>query len=212
MISAPSAIMRRACASARSGAINWPPSENESGVTFRTPITVGYGLDNTARSPGRSIEAADVAVLEGVAIMRSLCAVPAWESRRGRRAGAGLAECPLRVLVADFRLKLAGLCDQLFDRLFRRQNTDEFAPCIHFFHVLRQAAWVTKSKFANRRDAGGAYQADLGFAHAGDAHVVRNIGPLQQLLLANAGLRCKSFAAFHVPGCLKQTVGRSNAQ
>src|SRR5438874_13051608 len=111
MMSAPSAIMRRACASARSGAINRAPSENESGVTFRTPMTAGYGLDNTARSPGRSIEAVDVPVLEGVAIMRSLCAVPAWESRQAARAGVGLTERPLRALVADFRLKLAGLCD-----------------------------------------------------------------------------------------------------
>src|SRR4051794_29876046 len=140
MMSAPSAIMRRACASARSGATNWPPSENESGVTLRTPMTAGYGLDNKPRNPGRSIETADVAVLAGVAIMRSICAVPAWESRQASRVGAGLTERPLTALVGDFRLKLAGLCDQLFDRLFRRQNTDQLAPCIHFFHVLRQAA------------------------------------------------------------------------
>ena len=41
IMSAPSAIMRLACASARSGVINCPPSENESGVTLRTPITAG---------------------------------------------------------------------------------------------------------------------------------------------------------------------------
>ena len=52
MMSAPSAIMRRACASARSGAMNCPPSEKESGVTFRTPITAGYGRDSSARSTG----------------------------------------------------------------------------------------------------------------------------------------------------------------
>ena len=52
MMSAPSAIMRLACASARSGARNLPPSENESGVIFRTPITAGYGLDNSAGNTG----------------------------------------------------------------------------------------------------------------------------------------------------------------
>ena len=52
MMSAPSAIIRRACVSACSGAMNLPPSENESGVTFNTPITAGYGRDNSARNTG----------------------------------------------------------------------------------------------------------------------------------------------------------------
>jgi hypothetical protein len=52
MMSAPSAIMRRACASARSGAMNCPPSENESGVILSTPITAGVGRDVNARSTG----------------------------------------------------------------------------------------------------------------------------------------------------------------
>ena len=41
MRSAPSAIIRWACSTARSGLAYWPPSENESGVTFRIPITSG---------------------------------------------------------------------------------------------------------------------------------------------------------------------------
>src|SRR5271154_1797658 len=38
---APSATMRAACATAKSTAAYLPPSENESGVTFRTPMTTG---------------------------------------------------------------------------------------------------------------------------------------------------------------------------
>src|SRR5258708_6263827 len=41
IMSAPSATMRRACAIAASGSRKRPPSENESGVTLRTPITIG---------------------------------------------------------------------------------------------------------------------------------------------------------------------------
>ncbi len=39
-ISAPSAARRNACSTARSTDANFPPSENESGVTFTTPITI----------------------------------------------------------------------------------------------------------------------------------------------------------------------------
>ena len=79
MMSAPSETILRACASARSGAVNWPPSEKESGVTFRTPITAGYGFDSSADSTespvGPAAAFGSLAGLEMVAIMRSLCAV-----------------------------------------------------------------------------------------------------------------------------------------
>src|SRR5437773_8660187 len=104
--------------------------------------------------------------LDVVAIMRSLCAVRAWVSRWGTR-GRAAAEPPVSGLIGDFGLKLAGLRDQLLDRLFRRQNADEFAPGIHFFHVLREARRIAQRKLANRGDAGGAHQSDLGLAHAG---------------------------------------------
>ena len=50
-MSAPSAIMRRACASALSGAINCPPSEKESGVTLSTPITAGVAATAARAGP-----------------------------------------------------------------------------------------------------------------------------------------------------------------
>ena len=66
--------------------MNRPPSENESGVTFRTPITAGYGLDNSAGNSRMICRGGRRAGLEVVAIMRSLCAVRAWESRCVRGA------------------------------------------------------------------------------------------------------------------------------
>jgi hypothetical protein len=68
--------MRLACASARSGAANCPPSEKESGVILRTPITAGQGRDKSAGHAGRS---AAGAVLDEVAIMPV--------ALRGRRRG-----------------------------------------------------------------------------------------------------------------------------
>src|ERR1700760_2383808 len=109
MMSAPSAIMRLACANARSGAMNCPPSENESGVTFSTPITAGIGRDKRSRSREGPAAAAAGAGLELVAIMRSLCAVGACESRCGageltRERGRFRPD-----LIGDFRLQLARL-------------------------------------------------------------------------------------------------------
>src|SRR5437588_4047909 len=49
-ISAPSATIRRACSLARIGSRKRPPSENESGVTLRTPITSGRPSPNRRAS------------------------------------------------------------------------------------------------------------------------------------------------------------------
>src|SRR5205085_3280873 len=49
-ISAPSATIRRACSIARIGSRKRPPSEKESGVTLRTPITIGRPSPNRRAS------------------------------------------------------------------------------------------------------------------------------------------------------------------
>ena len=54
--SAPSACMRRAWTIAVSGSMNCPPSENESGVTFRIPMTIGRP------SASRSLSSRDAAL------------------------------------------------------------------------------------------------------------------------------------------------------
>src|SRR5579863_2037139 len=218
MMSAPPAIIDLACATARSGMMNFPPSENESGVMFSTPITAGYGLDNSAGQARRFTETATGAALDEVAIMGSLCAVPAGESRRGKAQAAGAARPDLLRsagrprLIGNLGLKLSRLGDQLLDRLLGRGHADEFALDVHFFHILRQARRVAKGKFADRGNARGAHQAYLRPAHAGNPHVVRKVCPFEQKLLADAGFRRKHFAASYGPRRLKQSVRRANAQ
>src|ERR1700749_1516298 len=128
MMSAPSAIMRFACANARSGVMNCPPSENESGVMLSTPITAGDGPDNSAGQARLAIEGAGGVVADVIAIMRSLCAVHASESRRERAYRAvwlSAGAVPRFWSVGNFGGKLARLGDQLLDRLFGWEDADE---------------------------------------------------------------------------------------
>src|SRR5262245_53088453 len=150
--------------------------------------------------------------------MWSLCAVGAWESRRwmgqpwgpeGLRWGRQPAQA---FLIGNLWLKLACLRDQLLDGFLRGQDADESPLGIHFLHVLRQARRIAQRQFANRGDAGGADQADLGLSHSGNPHVVGDIRPLQQLLLADAGLRRERLASLDGLGSLEQRVGRANAK
>src|SRR3990170_1624446 len=68
-MSAPSAAICRACAIATLGSMNWPPSENESGVTLSTPMTNGLPFASSAgRFCGAVVSAAG-------AFMRVACAV-----------------------------------------------------------------------------------------------------------------------------------------
>src|SRR5689334_16215148 len=150
MMSAPSATRRCACAKALSGARNFPPSENESGVTFSTPITAAVGRDSSPRSTGWSDGAVVAACLEGALTMGSLCAVPAWESRSATTVSPGL--------VADLRLQLAGLGNQLLDRLFGRQNADQLPFDVHLFHVLGEPCRIAQRQLPHSGDAGRADQ------------------------------------------------------
>ena len=117
-----------------------------------------------------------------------------------------------RPLVGDLGLKLAGLRDQLLDRLFRGQDAHQFALGIDVFHVLRQPGRIAQREFTYRGDAGSAHQPDLCLAHAGNPHVVGNFGPFEQLLLANAGLRCKRLASLDGARGLEQCVGGTDAK
>ena len=50
-MSAPSLARRRPCSTAASASRNSPPSENESGVTFTTPMISGAGVGQPTESP-----------------------------------------------------------------------------------------------------------------------------------------------------------------
>src|ERR1700756_1934472 len=215
MMSAPSAISRLACASACSGARNCPPSEKESGVTFKTPMTAGVGPDTSACSAGwRAGIAANEVGLDLVAIMRSLCAVAASESRwrQGLRPLGARRAVLANYLISNLGLQLARLRDQLLDRFFRRQHADELLLDVDVPHVLRKARWIAQGELANRGDAGGAHQPDLRLAHAGNTHVVGRVRPFQELLLADAGPGRERLAPFHGAGSFEERFGGANAK
>src|SRR5215475_10581373 len=80
-MSAPSAASRCACASAAAGSMKRPPSENESGVTLRTPITIGRPrassrCNGCSSGPARRSETAGE-------LMRLAWRKPLHASRRG---------------------------------------------------------------------------------------------------------------------------------
>src|SRR3954471_22805685 len=84
---------------------------------------------------------------------------------------------PTRLLVADFRRQLACLLDQLLDRSFRGQHTDQPALDVDVFDVLGQPRRIAERELTYGCNAGCAHQPDLGLAHPGNAHVIREIGP-----------------------------------
>jgi hypothetical protein len=45
MMLAPCAVIAKACARAASNELNCPPSENESGVVFKIPMTKGMEIN-----------------------------------------------------------------------------------------------------------------------------------------------------------------------
>src|SRR6476469_2891567 len=85
MRSPPASIIARARASACSGAMNSPPSENESGVTLSTPITAGIGRSSSLRSTSGPTEPAAGTDGEGEAFMRPALAVGEGGFKAGLR-------------------------------------------------------------------------------------------------------------------------------
>src|SRR4051812_8675096 len=134
-----------------------------------------------------------------VAIMRSVCAVAAMESRcpvpdasssvarmerseirdrrcvRTRVALRSMRATKPGYSIRDLRLQLSRFLDDLLDGFFRRQDVDQFAPGVDVFHVLRKPRRIAQSEFANGGDAGGAQQNGPGLAHARNPHVVADI-------------------------------------
>ena len=62
-MSAPSVVRRSPCSTAASASRNCPPSENESGVTFTTPMISGAGVGQpTASSLVTVVRASSITV------------------------------------------------------------------------------------------------------------------------------------------------------
>src|SRR6185312_2158272 len=85
-ISAPSASSRRPCATAASASRKRPPSENESGVTFSTPM-IRYGRSTAASSHARPRAAAWRRAASGSATGERVVHLEELDCRRPRHPG-----------------------------------------------------------------------------------------------------------------------------
>src|SRR5882757_2902709 len=167
MMSAPCCAICRACAIATSESKNCPPSEKESGVTLRMPMTSGRRCASSACS-GPSVKTACIA---------PLCGVAHTESSASRFRS-----------VPDLRVEPFGRLDPGGHPLLRRQEPHPLVLLVGFAHRLREAAWIAVLQLPDRIDAGILEQFRIGLAHALDAHAIGQVGPAQHNLLIDADL------------------------
>src|SRR5689334_10363025 len=175
--SAPSAAMRRAWASAIEGSKNCPPSENESGVTFRMPITAGRPSASSRSSGCGFGGAADCASAIDAALRRDHGEVKSWS-------------------VADLWVEPLGRLDPAADALLRRQQLHALAPRVGCGHRLRELGRIAVFQLANSIDAGVLEQLRIGLADTLDPHPVGEIGPAQHRLLVDTKLLGQNLARF----------------
>src|SRR5215475_4106668 len=115
-------------------------------------------------------------------------------------------------LIGNLGLQLAGLGDQLLDRLLGREHSDQLSSGVDLSYVLREPRGIAECQLADRRYACCANQPDLGFSHPGDAHVVGDVRPFQQLLLADTSLCREGLASLDGVRGIEECVGGTNAQ
>src|SRR5215471_5951312 len=124
MMSAPSAAMRLPCAIASVGSRKRPPSENESGVTLRIPMTNGRPSANRRASHdcGASPRARSIWLEWPAIVMTVACAAPPHRVKRRplpRRLGAATD-----LSIGDLGGQRPGLLDPAHDQLLGGQETD----------------------------------------------------------------------------------------
>src|SRR5262245_24193932 len=169
-MSAPSATMRLACSIATFGSRNCPPSENESGVTFSTPITSGPGFANSRPSGSGGARATPPAGEDGRrAIVMPLALRAAYDGVN-------------RLSVGDLERQFLGVLDPAHDRAVGGQHAHEFAPAVGLGHRFGELFRIAVFQFLDRINAGGLQQAGIVFADALDPHPVGGVGPAQQVL------------------------------
>src|SRR3954469_19888993 len=159
-MSAPSATIRQACAIEWCGSMNFPPSEKESGVTLRMPMTSGRPSPSR-RASGR--EGATFCAVDAVP-----CAVMAVALRRqGRKCQATLHSA-----IGDLEGKLIGVLDPTDHEFFGRQEAYQLALLVGLRHGLGEIGRIAVFQFPYRLHADRAQQTNIAFAHALDAHVI----------------------------------------
>src|SRR5690348_10654688 len=168
-MSAPSSTSRCACASAAAGSRNRPPSENESGVTLRMPITSGRPLARRAasrlpagaapareRAPRVTFAVTVLAAMAFVPLRQSggrvpliawLCAAIPVESSGGEPRSGLKSVGGRRHSIADQRRQFFGVLNPASDRIHRRQNADQFALGVHLRHDLPELLRIAIAEF-----------------------------------------------------------------
>src|SRR6185437_1954417 len=197
IMSAPCAAMSRACAMAIAGFTNWPPSENESGVTLRMPMTSGRPCASNAESwRGAAQRAPSAEEAIGAAIpMRADLRGPGNAVKRAWAASRGQQETS----ICNLERQLPGVVDPAHDVLLRRQQADKLALSVGLRHRLGEVAWIAVLQFLHGIDARCLQQFGIFLAHAFDAHAVGHVGPAEQTLFVDTGLGGQHLASFDRP-------------
>src|SRR5215510_7845502 len=238
-MSAPSAASRCACAIAAAGLMKRPPAENESGVTLRTPITIGRPRPSSrcngcgSGSARRSEAAGELMRLawrkQPHASRRAMCFVAGWTHRQRANSERRIANGELRMdrcglcfpysplairhslLVADLGRQFFGLLDPALYCFLGRQELHQLALLVGLGHGFSEPLGIAVLELAHRVDTGGADEFGVVIAHALDAHAISTVGPFQQALLVDPGLLGELLAPFQVLGRLQQAGRRADA-
>src|SRR3981189_1865781 len=202
MMSAPSAIMRRAWAMALAGSRNWPPAENEAGVRWRTPRTRGWRSPKSRASqegrvsPGRYTDPGSLTVT-----MRSLCA----------RGHAVSSHPEGRPSVGDLERQLLGVLDPAHHRLLGWHQPHQLAARIGVGHRFGEVGGVAVLELLHGVDPRRLEQLGIVLADALDAHAVGHVGPAQDAFRVDAGLGGEALATLRVLRSLEQPGRRADA-
>src|SRR5215475_395404 len=132
-ISAPCFIIWAALAIAAVGSRNWPPSENESGVTLSIPMTSGRPAECNA---GSTVGADLPAVPRALSRFGRLAMPVALRGRRGTVKD-------LRGLIGYLQRQYPGVFDPAFDHFFGRQHADQPPLLVGIGHSLGQVARIS---------------------------------------------------------------------
>src|SRR5450631_2579818 len=137
-MSAPCAAIAPAWAMALAGSMKRPPSEKESGVTLRMPMTSGRPSANSAESASRA------GFCAGSAAVSKLRASPMAVALRWKAPGCQEASDRgrARLFVADFQLQLLGILDPGADHFLGRQQANHFALFIGLGHRIGEIGRV----------------------------------------------------------------------
>src|SRR3954451_13570427 len=166
MMSAPASIIFCAWCSASSGLTNCPPSENESGVMLRMPMTNGRFFDNRrastfGRLPNTLPVPRDGSTPSVVMAGRFACQAPRSQAvRQGRTAST----------VGNLKLNPLGLLDPALDGAGGGQHAGELVLGVGRRHRLGELARVAVFELLDRIDAGGLQQVGIFAADPLDPH------------------------------------------